>query len=176
MLHHSEEPDRDELITWIDTLVSEGEPRELIDQQRVVLRYYYSVHMGGSNSIKDVLPAVLQEGERLQEIYSKPYSGLSLLNKVLYQTENGKVINPYKLLDPIHIDDIVLDDDMPEIELGSGEKITDGGAAMIAWVRMQFKDVDEEHRQRVFNALLRYCELDTLAMVMIHQHWESLRG
>ena len=176
MLHHSEEPDRDELITWIDTLVSEGEPRELIDQQRLVLRYYYSVHMGGSNSIKDVLPALLQESERLQEIYSNPYSGLSLHNKVLYQTENGKVINPYKLLDPIHIDNFVLDDDMPEIELGSGEKITDGGTAMIAWVRMQFKDVDEEHRQRVFNALLRYCELDTLAMVMIHQHWESLRG
>jgi hypothetical protein len=175
MLQHSEEPDRDELITWIDTLVSEGEPRELIDQQRLVLRYYYSVHMGGSNSIKDVLPAVLQESERLQEIYSNPYSGLSLRNKVFYQTENGKVINPYSLLDPIHIDNFVLDDDMPEIELGSGEKITDGGAAMIAWVRMQFKDVDEEHRQHVFNALLRYCELDTLAMVMIHQHWESLR-
>lgn len=36
---------------------------------------------------------------------------------------------------------------------------------------MQFDDVPEEERESVFEALLRYCELDTLAMVMIYQHW-----
>lgn len=172
-LLESEEPDREELITWIDTLVAEGAPRYLIDQQRLVVKYYYSVHMGGSNSIKDVLPAVLNESEVLREIYSNPYSGLSLTDKVLYQTDgNGMVINPYKLLDPVGYG-IPDESDDVEIELESGERIIEGGTAMMAWARMQFDDVSDEEREDVFEALLRYCELDTLAMVMIYQHWVS---
>jgi hypothetical protein len=62
------------------------------------------------------------------------------------------------------------------IRLESGEVISDGGTAMMAWARMQFPDVPEAEREAVFNALLCYCELDTLAMVMIHQHWAGLRG
>ncbi|MBO6585316.1 MAG: DUF2779 domain-containing protein [Gracilimonas sp.] len=174
-LLESEEPDREELIAWIDTLVTKGAPRELIDQQWLVVKYYYSVYMGGSNSIKDVLPAVLNESETLKQIYSNPYSGLSMKDKVLYQTnENGKVINPYKLLDPVGYG-IPDESEDVEIELESGERITEGGTAMMAWARMQFDDLPEEERDRVFEALLRYCELDTLAMVMIYQHWEFLK-
>lgn len=175
-LLESEEPDREELITWIDTLVTKGAPRELIDQQRLVVKYYYSVHMGGSNSIKDVLPAVLNESEALKQIYSNPYSGLSLKDKVLYQTdENGRAINPYKLLDPVGYG-IPDESEDVEIELESGERITEGGTAMMAWARMQFDDVPEGEREEVFEALLRYCELDTLAMVMIYQHWDWLKN
>lgn len=175
-LMESDEPDRVELTAWIDTLVTKDAPRELIDQQKLVLKYYYSVHMGGSNSIKDVLPAVLNESEVLKEIYSKPYSGLSLKEKVLYETdENGRAINPYKLLDPVGYG-IPDEADDVEIELDSGMTISEGGTAMMAWARMQFGDVPEEEREKVFEALLRYCELDTLAMVMIYQHWEAVRG
>jgi len=175
-LLESEEPDRDKLIKWIDTLVTKGATRKLIDQQQLVVKYYYSVHMGGSNSIKDVLPAVLNESEALKQIYSKPYSGLSLRNKVLYQPdENGKAINPYELLDPVGFG-IPDESEDVEIELDSGERITEGGTAMMAWARMQFDDVPEDERQEVFNALLKYCELDTLAMAMIHQHWEYLKS
>jgi hypothetical protein len=46
---------------------------------------------------------------------------------------------------------------------------------MMAWARMQFDDVSEQERGQVFQALLRYCELDTLAMVMIYQHWKSMK-
>lgn len=175
-LQDSDEPDKDELMVWIDTLVSEDSPRYLIDQQRLVVKYYYSVHMGGSNSIKDVLPAVLNESEALKQIYTKPYSGKSLKDKVLYQIDKqGKAINPYKLLDPVGYG-IPDEADDVEIELESGETISEGGTAMMAWARMQFDDVPEEERERVFEALLRYCELDTLAMVMIYQHWERLKS
>lgn len=175
MLRDSDEADRLELIEWIDTLVEKGAERELIDQQKMVVQYYYSVHMKGSNSIKDVLPAVMNESYRLKEIYSQPYSGLSVKDKTFHQTdENGMVINPYKQLDPIGYD-IPHEADSIEIEIGSGEKIADGGTAMMAWARMQFDDISDQERENVFNALLRYCELDTLAMVMIHQHWEWLR-
>ncbi|MCC5906739.1 MAG: DUF2779 domain-containing protein [Balneolaceae bacterium] len=175
-LQESEEPDRMDLIAWIDTLVSEDSPRYLIDQQKLVVKYYYSVHMGGSNSIKDVLPAVLNESNVLKQIYSDPYSGLSLKEMVLCQTDpEGNVINPYKLLEPVGYGIPDAADDL-EIELGSGETISEGGTAMMAWARMQFEDVPNDEREKVFEALLRYCELDTLAMVMIHQHWESLHG
>jgi hypothetical protein len=96
-------------------------------------------------------------------------------DKVLYQTdEHGKAINPYKLLDPVGYG-IPDEGDEVEIELESGETISEGGTAMMAWARMQFEDVSEEERENVFKALLRYCELDTLAMVMIYQHWGSMK-
>ncbi|MFA5669874.1 MAG: DUF2779 domain-containing protein [Balneolaceae bacterium] len=175
-LQESDEPDREKLIDWIDTLVADGAPRELIDQQRLIVKYYYSIYMGGSNSIKDVLPAVLNESKALKQIYTQPYSGLSLKDKVLYQTDaDGNVINPYKLLDPIGYE-IPGEAEDAEIVLESGETISEGGTAMMAWARMQFDDVSDEERNKVFEALLRYCELDTLAMVMIYQHWEWLRN
>ena len=175
MLQGSKEPDKEELIAFINTLVEDDSPRKMIDQQKLVVQYYYSVHMGKSNSIKDVLPAVLTESEFLKEYYSKPYSGLSIKDKVLYQVdEEETVINPYKLLD--HVGYGIPDEsDELEIELESGETISEGGTAMMAWARLQFDDVPDEEREKVFEALLRYCELDTLAMVMIYQHWNSMK-
>ena len=38
-------------------------------------------------------------------------------------------------------------------ELESGETITEGGTAMMAWARTQFDDVPDEERERVFKAL-----------------------
>ena len=46
---------------------------------------------------------------------------------------------------------------------------------MMAWSRIQFDDIDETERQAILQSLYQYCELDTLAMVMIHQHWEGLK-
>lgn len=177
MLQRSSEKDRDELIAFIDTLVEDESPRRLIDQQKLVVQYYYSVHMKGSNSIKEVLPAVLTESAFLQNTYSQPYSGRSIKNKILYKTgDNGLAVNPYTLLDPIGLDEIPdpLDIEDSGIEDKDGS-IADGGTAMMAWARMQFGDISEEERSTTFNALLRYCELDTLAMVMIWQHWEWVR-
>lgn len=41
---------------------------------------------------------------------------------------------------------------------------------MTAYARMQFEDMAEPERQAIRAALLRYCELDTLAMVMVFEH------
>ena len=51
--------------------------------------------------------------------------------------------------------------------------IAEGGAAAIAYSRLQFEDLSDESRERIKNSLLRYCELDTLAMVMVLQAWKS---
>lgn len=176
MLLQSTEQDKDELIEFIDTLISEESPRYMVDLQALVVQYYYSVYMKGSNSIKYVLPAILNESAFLKEEYSKPYSGRSIQDKVLYVEQNGITVNPYTLLDPLGLRDVP--DDVDEIagdfDTKLGETIADGGKAMMAWSRMQFDDVPEEERELTFKGLLRYCELDTLAMVMIYQHWKSL--
>ncbi|MEX0769243.1 MAG: DUF2779 domain-containing protein [Balneolaceae bacterium] len=165
--------DADELIEWTKTLTKGGE-REMVDQYRLVRDYYYSPYMAGSNSIKAVLPAVLNESQVLKEIYSKPYSGLSLKEKVLYSEDRktGLAISPYKLLDPVGygLPDYETGD---RVELEDG-RIAEGGTAMMAWSRIQFDDIDKIEREAILKSLLEYCELDTLAMVMIWQHWVGL--
>ncbi|MEO2173743.1 MAG: DUF2779 domain-containing protein, partial [bacterium] len=176
MLLASSESDKDELVEFIDTLVDDDSPRAMIDQQKLVIRYYYSVHMDKSNSIKDVLPAVLNESKFLRDYYSKPYSGLSIKDKVFcVEGDEGEIVNPYKLLDPIGLDDIPDPIEIEDSGISKNETISEGGSAMMAWARMQFDDVTDEKREDTFQALLRYCELDTLAMVIIHQHWQSVR-
>ncbi len=114
----------------------------------------------------------------MNELVTLPYSGRSIKNKVLYVEENGIAVNPYTLLDPLDLRDIPDDEDdiIEGFNTELSETITDGGKAMMAWSRMQFDDVPEEERESTFKGLLRYCELDTLAMVMIYQHWVSLKN
>jgi hypothetical protein len=49
----------------------------------------------------------------------------------------------------------------------------DGGAALTAYNYLQFSEVPDEQRQSIAAALLRYCELDTLAMVMLVEGWRE---
>jgi len=44
----------------------------------------------------------------------------------------------------------------------------------MAYARMQFSEMTDFERESYKNALLRYCELDTLAMVMIYEHWKTI--
>jgi hypothetical protein len=49
--------------------------------------------------------------------------------------------------------------------------IKEGGAAMTAYGKLQYTDVPEQEKRDIIKGLLRYCELDTLAMAMIYEHW-----
>jgi hypothetical protein len=51
--------------------------------------------------------------------------------------------------------------------------INQGGAAMAAYGRLQLEHVKDDIRQCWRDALLKYCELDTLAMAMIVQGWRA---
>lgn len=51
------------------------------------------------------------------------------------------------------------------------DELDDGGAAMTAYNMMRFTEMEEKERSRMISALLRYCELDTFAMVMLWQFW-----
>ena len=167
-----------ELIEWIDSIteykiggVKTTGYRNMVDLLQLVRNYYYHPDMGGSNSIKKVLPAVMN-GESIKVKYSKPLEfGTHLKGRVLYEldAETGKPVNPYYLL-PSQYSDLGLSTEALIVVDG---EVKDGGAALVAYAKMQFTDMTDTEREALRNALLQYCELDTLAMVMIYEHWVS---
>jgi hypothetical protein len=54
------------------------------------------------------------------------------------------------------------------------DNIADGGAALIAYGKIQYTDMTKQERVEISKSLKRYCELDTLAMVMIFEHLKTL--
>ena len=81
--------------------------------------------------------------------------------------ETGEPIDPYQLLPPIFEE--AREEDLEH--LISDPRLADGAAAMVAYARMQFSEMAEEERSAIRQALLKYCELDTLAMVMLWEYW-----
>ena len=75
---------------------------------------------------------------------------------------------PVSLLPKIFED---LDEEKTRDFVSDFDEIHEGGAAAMAWCRMQFSDMTDDEREAITRALLKYCELDTLAMVMIYQGW-----
>ena len=184
-LSSSSEEDRDDLMAWIETITQstgaadhswEGQ-RNMVDMCELVKRYFYHPLTGGSNSIKKVLPAILQTSQYLQNLYSNPVYGTSdgvgSKNYKNWQwikrDSDGTVVDPYKLLPPIFSDIEIAEMDA----LITDGSIADGGAAMTAYARMQFTQMSEAECERVTNALLKYCELDTFAMVLIYEYWRE---
>ncbi|MBK7892153.1 MAG: DUF2779 domain-containing protein [Bdellovibrionales bacterium] len=175
--------DRDELVQFIESITSYSKesrknilgPRCMIDLCDLVKKHFYHPEMRGSNSIKKVLPAILNSSEFLKEKYQKPiYGALGGIRSLNFQDwkwievdGSGAVKDPYLRLPPI-FSDLDLEEMDSLIMDGS---IADGGAAMTAYSRMQFTEMTAAERERVANALLKYCELDTLAMVMIWEYW-----
>ena len=45
---------------------------------------------------------------------------------------------------------------------------------MTAYCRMQFSEMSDYEREKLKTTLLKYCELDTLAMVMIYGAWREI--
>jgi hypothetical protein len=137
------------LAHWLHELGDEHS--RLLDMCQVTREHFFHPAMRGSNSIKYVLPAVWQADSRLHKIpWFVPY----------YQSEEGRVINPYKTLGSLPIED-------------QEEVINEGTGAMLAYQEIMFgvsKD-DPEHKAKWRELLLQYCRLDTMAMVMIWTYW-----
>lgn len=158
------------LITFIDE-ITKGGPRAMVDLADVARKHYFHPSTKGSSSIKKVLPAVMQSTSFLKTTYSQPIYGATggipsknFKDMVWWNLANdGTVTDPYKLLLT------QLDNGGDDAEV---EGINQGGAASYAYLRLQFEDLLPSERLSIEQALLRYCELDTLAMVMILQAWE----
>ena len=148
--------------------------RNMVDMHEMILKYHYSPFTQGSNSIKAVLPAVIHDSQYIRNKYSQPIYGknheipsLNFEEHIWIREEYG--MDPYKTLPPVFegYDDSQLDSLVQDL----GE-IHHGGAAMVAYSRLQFSNVPEDQREQIRQALLKYCELDTMAMVMIREYWQ----
>jgi S1-C subfamily serine protease len=175
----SEIPNADNLLSFIATLAPFGDQtanRQVVDLCNLVKRFYYSPSMRGSNSIKDVLPAVLNESEFLKQKYSQPVYGAAggipsrnFTDMRWVEEYDGDIRDPYSLLPAI-------DGVQNPAEKGNGQVprlLRNGGAAMQAYADLQLASWTPQQRQAVEQALLRYCELDTLAMVFIVEAWRE---
>ncbi len=183
-VYESDLPDRADLFVF-GQQISKGKKdtplipwkgyRSMIDLCKVIKDYYYNPFTKGSNSIKQVLPAVFESSPFIRDKYSKPIGKINLnsLNfdkdKVWLKIIDGVVEDPYKSL-PRVFDE--WNDDFETIS--EIEDINNGGAALTAYGKLQYTDMSNEERLQIKDALLRYCELDTLAMVMIFEHLKEL--
>ncbi len=184
-LKNSTEPDREALCEWIKTITKstgsstetwQGD-RNMVDMLMLVKKYYYAPQTNGSNSIKYILPAILNTSDYLKSKYSQPIYGRDIKSsnfadqQWIVLDDTGQVINPYHLLKPIFEDvDTEMLDEMLTTEEG---ELRDGGAAMMAYAQMQFTQMGILEKQSIQKSLLKYCELDTLAMVMIWEEWAN---
>ena len=89
------------------------------------------------------------------------------------KTADGKIENPYKKLPSVaeYLPEGLLADVNDGEATGTEMSINNGGAALTAYSMLQFcgKKMVEPLKQ----ALLRYCELDTLAMVFIWEYFAT---
>jgi len=116
--------------------------------------FYFHPAMKGRTSLKVVLPAIWNNNAYLHEIpYLKKY----------VQKLDGKLLDPYKTLVSLPIAE-------------QAEVIKDGTGAMRAYQEMMYglSSNDQAIRQNWAKLLLQYCELDTMAMVIVWLHWSGL--
>ncbi|CZG39510.1 DUF2779 domain-containing protein [Legionella pneumophila serogroup 1] len=175
-------PDLEKLISFIKSITKLPSDdwlgdRCMVDLCELVKRFYYDPLTNGSNSIKKVLPAILNRSKYLQQKYSQPIYGCkqgikskNFSQKCWIVFEDGDIKDPYSLLEPIN-------KDVPNEEIGllfDDEYLKEGGAATIAYAKLQFTQMSDFEREDIREALLKYCELDTLAMVMIVEAWQDM--
>lgn len=134
---------------------SVGSPGErYCDMGAWVRDYYYNMEMSSGLGLKEVLYSVLKTSPVLQSLYGKPlcFDGEEI---TLVRWEGGTLSDPYHLMGD------------------ESAQVMDGASAMYAWLHARTATCPESERNRIHRALRRYCMLDTLALVMLCQHFIS---
>lgn len=144
-----------EWLTGITTDKKQNRIGRFVDMNELTLKYYFHPHMNGKTSIKKVLPAIWNNNPYLHAI---PWFEQ-------YVPADEAKLNPYDTLAPI----------IGELE--KEEVVKDGTGAMRAYNEIMFgATTNTERRQQLIKLLLQYCELDTMAMVIIWKYWMDKCG
>ena len=148
--------ENNELYEWLIGITTDKELNRkgrLVDMNKLTLDHYFHPDMKGKTSIKKVLPAIWNNNSYL---HSVPY-----FSQYAAKDFTGGIIDPYDTL----TSDI-------DFENTDEEVVKGGTAAMRAYYRILFDNsISNEQKNELKNQLLRYCELDTMAMVIISYHW-----
>ena len=124
---------------------------QMVDMNQLTLKHYFHPLMKGRTSIKKVLDAVWQTNPTLRGRF--PF---------YVKEENGELLSPYKSLPPL----MIAERDV---------FVNEGTGAITAYQSMLYgpQKSDKSIRDQWKRLLLQYCELDTLAMMMIYWHWKE---
>lgn len=150
-----------ELKNWLIEIIEDKnrDDNRILDMNKLAGKFYFHPLMGGKTSIKVVLPSVLQatQSEKIRSWLKE--------ENLLGIEENG-ITDPYKLLEKRIIDNTK----------NQAVTVKNGGDAMVAYRDMLYGvSKDNPAAKQAYNeALKQYCKLDTLAMVVIWQHWQDL--
>lgn len=140
--------DDPELSAWIAEVVSEE--RRMVDICKWATNDYYHPRMRGRTSIKWVMDALWKSDPemRLQFTRWTGYPGV----------ENQ---DPYNALPSVTID-------------GLPQDVREGTGAIRAYEAMMYGVEDAVSKDSWAQLLRQYCQLDTLSMVLIFEHWRRL--
>lgn len=144
----------DILENWLLRITKDKDTKRegrFVDLNDLTLKYYFHPDMKGKTSIKKVLPAIWNNNEYL---HSNPWFSK-------YVSESGPNSNPYDNLEPIYN------------ALENEEVVQDGTGAMRFYHEYMFgtDPLDLDRKAQLRKILLQYCELDTMAMVIVWRYW-----
>ena len=194
-----EVPDASELISFIDLITKAtgeevqrigpfGGEKAMVDLHRLIQESYCSSFAKGSISLKFVLPAILKDAPEVADFYRRSgvYGKGLQIESLNFQNEGGHQWlqaqtgdDPYKTLPAIFGPEHgQLNELLFRLASDAEEEtaINQGGLAMTAYNYTQYSGLSQSERQSISDALLRYCELDTLAMVIVVQGLIALRN
>lgn len=167
-LMDSNESDKEDLIRFIETITHPtgssknsfvAGSQDMKDLKVIAQKYFYHPSMGSSNSIKQVMPAILQSDPYFREKYGDdmdPYHNLPSLE--VFAAEVNK-------------DEFPADFDDSDV-WNANKQINKGGISKLDYVLLQAGRFNKLHTEAIRRASLEYCKLDTLSMVRI---WEYFR-
>lgn len=125
-----------------------------LDMLALCRKKYFHPAMQGSNSIKAVLDALWKHVPDVRSRFAE-----------LTGREGDPTLGPYAALDPIVIN-------------GVTQAVAEGTGAINAYFAMVYgvEREDAQAREQWARLLREYCKLDTLAMVLIWEHWARVTG
>ena len=123
-----------------------------IDLSKWVRDFYFNSAMTGSLGLKQIFMSVLRISESMREKYSEiiPETGIEF--PVVENDDSGDIKDPYRQIRTASI------------------PIEDGSSAMYAWIYSRMSKNSDEN-EAIYKELETYCNLDSLAMVILTEHW-----
>lgn len=156
------------LVAWADRNWGYGKGKEAVRSQRTLdlcnisREHFYDPAMKGSHSIKVVLPVAWRnkEVQKLFPEYSKDRNG-------------NPASNPYDALPALTLLDREPSGLAQLVDLEELDIVKDGTGAMRAYEHIRYGAGSSQAavREDVRRQLLRYCQLDTAAMLMVWRYW-----
>jgi len=156
-----------DLVSWVDRNWGHGRGKHEVKSERcldlleISRAHFYDPAMKGSHSIKKVLP-VVWKNPAIQKLFPK----------YAVDEKGQPVKSPYDALPALTLQDSA-HGGLDLAQLDDLDVVKNGTGAMRAYEHLRYGLAagDQAARRSIRRQLMRYCELDTAAMVMVWKYW-----